>query len=112
MTRKCISVFSLNGNYFVATLVYLGLALMFGSLLPDVVSPLQANGTGCPEITCSPGTHCCQGQCIPDSHVCCDDGTSGPDVNDAEKQCGCCSVCNEELCDHANPPLSTYVCES
>jgi hypothetical protein len=106
MLKKLLKLFSFGEKYFLASFIYIGLGLVVSNLLPPN-KPLQASGSGCPEVVCPPGNICCQGNCIPDSYVCCDDGSSGPGTTEDGKTCGYCSDdCSSEEC--SNP--TSYNC--
>ena len=98
MLRRLWSIVSLGQRYMLASLVYVGLALIVASALPDPPQA-QASGTECDdEEPCGEDEQCCDGECIPDDDLCCEDGTSGP----ADENCACCGLEEEDP--------SSYVC--
>jgi len=116
MLEKTERWLTLGNQYVIASLVYLGLALILGGTnffdFPKVMATSETDCTftvqeyhegywmdvtydGCPE-----GQQCCGGTCISEVDICCEDGTYG----DADT-CSCCKDCTESSC-----VLSTISC--
>ncbi|MDR2438119.1 MAG: hypothetical protein LBE12_01955 [Planctomycetaceae bacterium] len=97
--KRLFSLISLENNYLLASLLYLGLGLIFCAIAPD--SPkILAEGTGCGgEESCPAGQTCvdgvckvcdvvCNGECYPAGTSCCDDGNT----------CGSGQTCCDGIC--------------
>jgi hypothetical protein len=102
MLEKVLFVLSFGERYVVASVTYLGLALVLFSTIHEDKNVYAQNGsTGCThEITvtnedgttyqetvsgCDEGQQCCGTSCIPSTDVCCEDETSG-----SANSCACC----------------------
>lgn len=86
MLSKVWSALSLGKRYVLASLIYVGLALIVLNAMPG--TPVaQASGAACGgETLCPSGQSCCNGSCISSDNICCGDGSSG-----ASGDCGCCA---------------------
>jgi len=119
MFGKIESWLTLGNRYVVATVVYLGLALILGgsTLLdsPQAMARIAISDEDCShtvweyhegwvEVTkdgCPDGQQCCGGECISEDYLCCEDGTYG-DANSCE--CLCCEDCGSDS-------LTTIMCD-
>jgi hypothetical protein len=125
MTNRIERIVTMGEHYVLATLTYLGVALLLmGTTIHGDTQALAQSGGGCTHQVwqedhwvsvpgCESGQICCGGACIdpatqqccvgsaiPKDEICCGDGTHG----DSET-CGCCDTCTE-VC----PGVTTLVC--
>lgn len=88
MLNTLLRYSSFGKRYFLASIVYLGLALILAGMEPRLSIALAA-GSCDGESPCQSGEQCCNGTCIPDTDICCGDGTHGDSAS-----CGCCYNCD------------------
>jgi len=100
MFSKFSQWMSLGGQFWLTSLLYIGIGSLLLAVAPD---PPSAMADGTPYGECEDDETECGGECIPDTNVCCDDGTYG----DSET-CVCCTGCTESACYND----STVACES